>query len=68
MNPASSIRQAAVAGSFYPGEPGELQLMINKMLAAATGVVDEATCNLIGIRPEDVDACVAFAESSGVSA
>lgn len=37
-------------------------------LAAATGVVDEATCDLIGIRPEDVDACVAFAESSGVSA
>ena len=35
MNPASSTRPAAVAGMFYPGNPGELQQMIQNMLATA---------------------------------
>ena len=41
MNSTASIRQPAVAGAFYPNDPAELQLMINKMLAAAstTGAV-----------------------------
>lgn len=40
MNPASCIRTAAVAGSFYPAEPHALQQMINEMLAAATSSGD----------------------------
>ena len=35
MNTASSIRPAAVAGMFYPGDSSELQHMITEMLASA---------------------------------
>lgn len=34
------VRQAAVAGTFYPGDPKELTAMMNDMLATAKPVVD----------------------------
>lgn len=35
---ADSVRPAAVAGSFYPGDPDELRQMVHGMLKAAGGV------------------------------
>src|SRR5512146_2412462 len=34
------VRQAAVAGTFYPGDPKEITAMMNEMLAKAKPVVD----------------------------
>ncbi len=41
----ANVRPPAVAGTFYPGEPGELLSMVDKMLAVYQGV--PSTCSAV---------------------